>query len=107
MKIIYCLALGLASLALGAVLTEPIDIGFSDNLQSTVHCREDDAMPFLHQIYDAADHVHTTPNDKCWQSALHPPYCTKLEESDPKGPLFGSVMRNEIGLRLGASRLRT
>ena len=88
MMMIYFLALGFAGLAFGAVPTEPIDIEFSDNLQFTVHCREDDLMPFLHQIYDAADHVHTSPDDKCWQSTLHPPYCTKIEESDPKGAMI-------------------
>lgn len=81
----YFFALSLADVSLGVVPADPIDVEVFDEIQFTVHSREDDLILFPHQGYDATDHVHATPSGKCWQSALHLFYCTNLEESDPKG----------------------
>lgn len=47
-NMVYFFAFSLAGVSLGVVLAEPIDVEVSDNLQLTVHSREDDLMPFPH-----------------------------------------------------------
>lgn len=80
MKNLFFLAAGLAGLSFARAAIEVK--AKDDNHKFSVTCQSSDTSPLLHHVYEAADKIHTGPEANCHQSYLHPPYCTKLEDSD-------------------------